>query len=159
MKRSGILNLPLSAALASMGHGDLLMVVDAGFPIPSDAHRIDLALAQDMPDLQTVLSLVHRELIAEGVVIAAEMAENNAPLAEWIRGEFSGSDFELVPHAEMLTSVPHAAKAIVRTGAFNPWGNIGLRSGVDVGRWFNGGGVNVPEEYRARLASPEKSAP
>lgn len=159
MKRSGILNQPLSGALAGMGHGDLLMVVDAGFPIPADANRIDLALAQDVPDLETVLGLVHRELIVEAVVIAAEMEENNPRLAEWLRAEFDGSDFELVPHAEMLTTVPRGAKAIVRTGAYNPWGNIALRSGVDVGRWFTREGVKVPDYYEARVAAEKRKAP
>ncbi len=159
MKRHGILNPALAQALASLGHGDLLMVVDAGFPIPADAHRIDLALVQDVPDLQTVLAVVHAELIVEAVVVAAEMEQNNPPLAAWLRQEFSGSEFELVPHAEVLTSVPRSAKAIVRTGAFNPWGNIGLRSGVDVSAWFADDRLIVPEDYRARLDDPARRAP
>lgn len=159
MRRDGILNPALSAALASLGHGDLLMVVDAGFPIPADAHRIDLALVQDVPDLQTVLTAVHRELIVEAVVIAAEMERHNPPLASWLREEFGGSEFELVPHADVLTTVPRSAKAVVRTGAFNPWGNIGLRSGVDVGRWFADARLVVPEDYQARLDDPARRAP
>ena len=34
MKRSNLLNSELSYAIASMGHGDLMIVCDAGFPIP-----------------------------------------------------------------------------------------------------------------------------
>jgi hypothetical protein len=51
----------------------------------------------------------------------------------------------------MLSSVALRAKTIVRTGAFDPWGNIGLVSGVDVGAWFSREGVTVPEAYRARF--------
>lgn len=159
MRRDGILNPALSQALASLGHGDLLMVVDAGFPIPADANRIDLALIQGVPDLETVLAAVHRELIVEAVVVAAEMEEHNKPLASWLRQEFSGSEFELVPHADVLTSVPRAAKAVVRSGAFNPWGNIGLRSGVDVSKWFVDERVIVPPDYRERLDDPARWAP
>ncbi len=35
MKRNGILNADLAHVLASLGHGDGLLVVDAGFPIPA----------------------------------------------------------------------------------------------------------------------------
>ena len=55
MIRSGILNAELNHAIASMGHGDLMIVCDAGFPIPSAAWRIDLAVVPDVPDLETVL--------------------------------------------------------------------------------------------------------
>lgn len=151
MKRDGILNQPLSDALASLGHGDLLIVSDAGFPIPTTVRRIDLALSQDVPDLRTVLGLIDREIIVERVVIAAEMSEFNAPLFTWLGDTFSGCEFDLRPHEEMLTSVAPSAKAIVRTGAFDPWGNIGLISGVDVPRWFAREGVRAPDYYRDRL--------
>ncbi len=151
MKRDGILNQQLSSAIASLGHGDLLMVVDTGFPIPREAERIDLAVARDLPDLRTVLELVHREVISERVVIAAEMAQNNAPLEQWLRAEFADAEFDLVPHEEMLTTVPARAKAIVRTGAFDPWGNIALSSGVDVPAWFSREGVVVPDYYASQM--------
>ena len=62
MKRGRILNAELSKAIALMGHGDLFMVCDAGFPIPLDRWRIDLAITRDLPDLYTVLDLVLSEL-------------------------------------------------------------------------------------------------
>jgi len=34
MKKIGIMNFPISAAIASLGHNDTLTIVDAGFPIP-----------------------------------------------------------------------------------------------------------------------------
>ena len=153
MKRGGILNSGLSAAIAAMGHGDLLLVVDAGFPIPPAANRIDLAVSRDLPDLRTVLALVHQELIVEAVTCAAEMAEYNPRLHEWLQSEFADADFEPVPHSEMLSEVPLRARAIVRTGAFDPWGNIALRSGVDVGKWFKVEGVKVPAYYEQRFAA------
>lgn len=158
MKRGGILNQPLSNALATFGHTDLLMVCDAGFPIPRDAERIDLAIAPDLPDLRTVLSLIRDELITERVVIAAEMAEFNPPLYEWLREHFSEAEFEERPHTEMLTQVAGEAKAIVRTGAFDPWGNIGLVSGVDAPRWFAREGVRVPDYYKDRVEGTPPTA-
>lgn len=151
MKRSGILNQPLSNVLASFGHTDLLMVCDVGFPIPRDAQRVDLAIAPDLPDLRTILSLIDEEFITEKVVIAAEMAEFNPRLHEWLKECFSGAEFEPRPHEEMLKGVASQAKAIIRTGAFEPWGNIGLVSGVDVDRFFTKEGVMVPDYYRNQV--------
>ncbi len=151
MKRSGILNQPLSNVLASFGHTDLLMVCDVGFPIPRDAQRVDLAIAPDLPDLRTILSLIDEEFITEKVVIAAEMAEFNPRLHEWLKESFSGAEFEPRPHEEMLKGVASQAKAIIRTGAFEPWGNIGLVSGVDVDRFFTKEGVMVPDYYRNQV--------
>jgi len=56
MQRGRILNAELNHAIASMGHGDLMIVCDAGFPIPNNVWRVDLAIVQDIPDLETVLT-------------------------------------------------------------------------------------------------------
>ncbi|WP_313542450.1 D-ribose pyranase [Leifsonia aquatica] len=151
MKKNGILNAELSGALATLGHTDLLLVVDAGFPIPRDAHRIDLAIAENLPDLRTVLGLIADELVVEGVVRAEDVVSNNPRLDDWLGDRFAGAEFNTRSHADMLGAVAAQAKVIVRTGAFEPWGNIGLVCGVDVPRWFGGDGVVAPDYYADRL--------
>lgn len=151
MKRHGILNAELSGALATLGHTDLLMVVDAGFPIPRSAHRVDLAIAENLPDLRTVLELISAELIVEGVVRADDVTTNNPRLDEWIQQRFTDAEFTTRSHADMLGDLAQQAKVIVRTGAFEPWGNIGLFCGVDVPRWFGGEGVIAPDYYASKL--------
>ena len=151
MKKSGILNDKLSAALATLGHTDLILVVDAGFPIPRDADRIDLAIAENLPDLRTVLDLISQELVVEGVVRAEDVVSNNPKLDEWLRQTFTDAEFSTRSHADMLGELAREAKVIVRTGAFEPWGNIGLVCGVDVPKWFGGEGVVVPDYYADKL--------
>lgn len=151
MKLHGILNLGLSHAIASMGHGDYMIVCDAGFPIPSDIPRVDLALTQDVPDLETVLTAIAGDFIAEKVVYAAEMSENNPVLREKVHRIFSDADFDTLSHAEILGEAAAGAKVIVRTGAFDPWGNILLYSGVDVPKWFSKEGTVAPEIYARKL--------
>lgn len=151
MKRGGILNHQLCAAIAALGHGDGLLVVDAGFPIPSDAWRIDLAVTANIPDLRTVLDLIAAEMIVEKVVLAAEVASHNPRLDAWVRQCWPTARFEPVTHEEMLASTPRRAKAVVRTGAFDPWGNVLLVSGVDVPAWFSSPEVVVPAYYRSRM--------
>lgn len=148
MFRGPILNNELMYAIASMGHTECLIVCDAGFPIPNDAWRVDLALVQDVPDLETVLSAIAQVFIAEKVAYAAEMAENNPPLLEKVKRLFPNSDYEPIPHATILSESAHQAKVIVRTGAFDPWGNILLYSGVDAPRWFDKPGVQTPAAYQ-----------
>ncbi|WP_152190729.1 D-ribose pyranase [Georgenia satyanarayanai] len=155
MKRNGILNAQLSGALATLGHTDLVMVVDAGFPIPSTATRVDLAIAEDLPKLETVLELVSRELIVEGVVLAEDVVTHNEPLAAFVQETFSDAPLETRSHADMLGEMAQRAKIIIRTGAFNPWGNVGLVCGVDVPRWFDEPGVVVPDYYQDRMRAAE----
>lgn len=148
MFRGPILNNELMYAIASMGHTECLIVCDAGFPIPDGAWRIDLALVQDVPDLETVLSAIAQVFIAEKVAYAAEMAANNAPLLEKVQRLFPNSDYAPIPHATILGEMAHQAKVIVRTGAFDPWGNILLYSGVDAPHWFDKPGVSTPAAYQ-----------
>jgi D-ribose pyranase len=155
VKRSGILNAELARALASMGHGDGLLVVDAGFPVPADSVRIDLAFVQDQPDLRTVLDGIGNEFIAERIVVADEVRTHNAPLHDWLAQRWPTTDLETIPHTQMLATAAAQAKAVVRTGAFEPWGNVLLISGVDVPSWFTAPGVVVPEYYVDRMAGTQ----
>ena len=151
MNRNRLLNAELSHAIASMGHGDLMIVCDAGFPIPSSAWRIDLAIAPDVPDLETVLAVIAQNMIAERVGYADVLAQFNAPLLEKVKRLFPNADHEPVKHEAILSELAAKAKAIVRTGAFDPWGNILLYSGVDVPQWFSKPGVVVPDYYAKRM--------
>jgi D-ribose pyranase len=151
MKRHGILNAQLSGALATLGHTDLIMVVDAGFPIPATANRIDLAIAENLPDLRTILGLIAAELVVEGVVRADDVFTNNPRLDEYLLNTFAGAEFTTRSHADVLGELALKAKVIVRTGAFEPWGNVGLYCGVDVPKWFGGPGVIAPSYYADKL--------
>jgi len=151
MNRGRLLNAELCHAIASMGHGDCMIVCDAGFPIPSSAWRIDLALIPNVPDLELVLTAISEAFIAEKVAYAAEMAENNAPLLAKVKRIFPEAEHATIPHATLLSEMPAKAKVIVRTGAFDPWGNILLYSGVDVPQWFGREGVIVPDYYQSRM--------
>ncbi len=151
MNRNKLLNAELSHAIASMGHGDLMIVCDAGFPIPSSAWRIDLALVPDVPDLEAVLTPIAENLIVERVSYADVLRDNNPPLLAKIERLFAQAEFTPVKHEAILSEMAARAKVIVRTGAFDPWGNILLYSGVDVPSWFSRPGVVAPDYYAKRM--------
>lgn len=152
MKHGRILNAELSRAIATMGHGDLFVVCDAGFPIPLDRWRIDLAITRNLPDLYTVLELVLSELTVEKVLYADLAREYNRPLLDRLEELFqgTGADLEAVPNDQMLSDIAHNAKVIVRTGAFNPWGNVAMICGTVPDEWFQISGTVMPESYRQR---------
>jgi len=134
-----------------MGHGDLIIVCDAGFPIPGHVSRVDLAIVADIPDLETVLAAISADFITEKYGYANEMAKNNPLLKEKVDRIFAGAELVTFPHNEILTDLATKAKFIVRTGAFDPWGNILLYSGVDVKKWFTKAGTLVPDYYANRM--------
>jgi D-ribose pyranase len=151
VNRSRLLNAQLSHAIASMGHGDLMIVCDAGFPIPSTAWRIDLAIVPDVPDLETVLVPISENLIVERVSFADTLAVHNAPLLSKVKRLFTSAELVPIKHEAILGEMSSKAKVIVRTGAFDPWGNILLYSGVDVPKWFSKEGVVAPDYYAKRM--------
>ncbi len=91
------------------------------------------------------------ELIAEKVGYAEDLPERNPILLETVRSIFSDSDHEQVPHDDILGKYAAQAKVIVRTGAFDPWGNVLLWSGVDAPNWFNKPGVKPTDYYAEKL--------
>jgi D-ribose pyranase len=151
MKKSSILNKELNDVIASMGHTEYLIVCDAGFPIPTDVRRVDLAVTMGVPDLRTVLKAIAEDFIAEKIYVAEDVPACNAPLYQSIKEIYHGVEIETHPHSEILTSFAKKAKAIVRTGDFEPWGNIVLQSGVDVPKWFDKEGVIVPDYYKDKM--------
>lgn len=152
MKHGRILNAELSKAIAMMGHGDLFLVCDAGFPIPLDRWRVDLAITRDLPDLSTTLDLILPELTVEKVLYTDLLTEYNRPLLQRLRALFdgTGAEMEAVPNERMLGDLAQSAKVIVRTGAFTPWGNVGLICGTIADEWFAGPDTVMPEAYMQR---------
>lgn len=150
MKRKGILNRGLNDVLAGMGHGQILIVCDAGFPIPPHVRSIDLSITKDIPDLETVLKAITSEFITEKVIYGRQVQEFNTALYKELQELFSDCEHEVIPHEEIIGNLAHQAVAIVRTGAYNPWGNIVLVSGTDPFAWYSNKKVQIPEEYQQR---------
>lgn len=132
MKRTPLLHAELSHLIASMGHGDMLVLGDAGLPIPvgpGAPQRIDLAVCPGTPDLRTVLQAVLTELQVEGSTIATEaLMGDDRQLPAWCAGLLA-SQPATVSHAE-FKKLCAQARAMVRTGECTPYANIILVAGV-----------------------------
>ena len=130
MKRTALLHAELSQVIAALGHGDMLVIGDAGLPIPDGPRRIDLALTPGIPRVADVLKTVLSEMQVERALIARE-AIGQLPVGQlpaWCEGQLAALP-ETVPHEE-LKRLSARAKAVIRTGECTPYANIVLYAGV-----------------------------
>jgi D-ribose pyranase len=127
VKKAGILNRHLAGALAELGHGDGVLVCDAGMPIPDGPRVVDLAFRAGVPAFAEVLQGLLAELVVEGATAAQEVRRANPQASKLLDGYFPALD--LVPH-ERLKELSAGARLVVRTGEARPYANVLLRCGV-----------------------------
>jgi D-ribose pyranase len=129
VKKTGLLNQPLSAVIAGLGHMDTLVIADAGLPVPPGVERIDLAVRAGMPPFMDVLQAVLGEMQVEGVLIAAEMQTRSPQMYAMLLDLLGDVPIQMVTH-EVFKVRTREARAVVRTGEFTPYANVILISGV-----------------------------
>ncbi|MFD6971395.1 D-ribose pyranase [Streptomyces sp. NPDC059979] len=127
MKKTGILNRHLSGALAELGHTDLVVVCDAGLPIPPGPAVVDLAFTAGTPSFAAILHGLLQEIEVEGATAAGEVQDANPETAALLARHFD--DLELITHEE-LKARTRTARLVVRTGEARPYANVILRCGV-----------------------------
>lgn len=129
MKKTGLLNQPISAVIAGLGHTDTLVIADAGLPIPPETRRIDLALAKNIPTFLDTLRVVLTEMQVERAIIAEEMLTASPQIYQALKELMGNVSIETVPHSH-FKELTRTARAVVRTGEFTPYANIILAAGV-----------------------------
>jgi D-ribose pyranase len=129
MKRTTLLHADLSEVIARLGHGDLLVIGDAGLPIPDGPRRIDLAVSANVPRFHEVLAAVLAEMQVESAVFAEELAPKNPSVHADLLERLGDTPASRVSH-EQFKALTRGARAIVRTGEFSPYANVILRAGV-----------------------------
>lgn len=129
MKKQGMLHAELARVIAGMGHGDLLVIGDAGLPVPPGVPCIDLAVRCGLPPMLEVTRAVADELQVEAQTVADELLDRENALAGGLRELFPEARFDICSHEE-LKRITERAKAIVRTGECTPYHNVVLRAGV-----------------------------
>lgn len=122
MKKHGILNAQLAGLVASLGHGDKLVIADAGLPVPPGVPVIDLAVVLGVPRFEAVLNAVLDEMAVESAVAAEEAG---AEVRKWVHQTAPG----WVTHNE-FKELAASARAVIRTGEATPYANVILIAGV-----------------------------
>jgi D-ribose pyranase len=129
VKKTTLLNQPISAVVANLGHTDTIVIADAGLPIPVQTQRIDLALSKGIPAFLDTLQVILSEMQVERAIVATELVEGNPALFNQLKLLLGDTPIETTPH-EAFKTLTGSARAIVRTGEFTPYANIILIAGV-----------------------------
>lgn len=125
MKRAGILNAELNAAISRLGHLDVVIIADCGLPLPAGATVIDLALVHGVPRFEQVLDALVEDAVFERCILAEE--SRSSVVEEWLMSRFDSLEFR--SHVE-LKELSHRASLFIRTGEATPFANAALVCGV-----------------------------
>jgi D-ribose pyranase len=135
MKELGTVNRSIARIISEQGHQDLLMVADAGFPIPKEVEVIDISLGENNPMVLTVLAELKRFFSVEKMIMANQTKETSPSLFAAISQSYGENmPVETIDHAE-LKQLAKNVKAVIRTGDFTAYGNVILVSGAG-DRWY-----------------------
>jgi D-ribose pyranase len=129
MLKSGILNPQLASLLASTGHNDLVVVSDAGLPMPLGVERIDLAWKPNEPGYLDVLEEILKYMVIDRAIFAEEL--------KTVSPEMHRKILKILPEGLKIDYIPHIqfkektklARGIIRTGEFTPYPSIILVAG------------------------------
>ncbi|MBB3211567.1 D-ribose pyranase [Herbaspirillum sp. Sphag1AN] len=128
MKKTPLLHAALSQVIASLGHGESIVIGDAGLPVPPGVPLIDLALTRGIPGFMATLETILSEMQVEQYIVATELAERSPEIAQQIE-QLGLPGQQALPH-EQFKERTKLAKACIRTGEFTPYANIILIAGV-----------------------------
>jgi D-ribose pyranase len=135
MNETGVINRAVANAIVKQGHGDLLMVTDAGFAIPLGVEVIDLALEENKPMVLEVLAMLRKNFSVEKIVMADQTLKTSPTLFENISNAFGKNmPVETMDHSN-LKEMSKTVKTVIRTGDFTAYGNVILVSGAG-NRWY-----------------------
>jgi D-ribose pyranase len=129
MIKQGIFHPQLCRVLAELRHMDMLVIGDAGLPIPPNVERVDLGWKAGSPGYLEVLEEILKVIVVEKGIFANE--------AKTVTPEFHQKALALLPENLPIEYIPHtelkkkseSAKAIVLTGEFTGYTNVILVCG------------------------------
>ena len=133
-----LLTADLLHALAAMGHGDTVAVVDANFPATATGRRVVEVPGASAPEtLDAVLTVLPLDRFVAPAAFTMEVVDEPAavpePVADFaaVFTEHGLGDWEIGHLArEAFYLAARAAFVVVRTGELRPYGNILLTKGV-----------------------------
>lgn len=130
-----LLTAPLLTALAEMGHGDELAIVDANFPAAAHARRLIHAGGLPSPAvLQAVLTLLPLDAFVAAPAAVMTPPEGRPPVIAEFQALLDAAEERAVPIEDVerhdFYRRAAASFAVVLTGEPRWWGNILLRKGA-----------------------------
>lgn len=127
LRDHSLLNPDLLAHLAAAGHTDVVVIADAGLPLPPGVPVVDLSLVPGTPSFADTARAVIAALAVESAVIAEESQRH--PVSATLTGLLAGIPVKVASHEE-LKLLSRRARVVVRTGECSPFANVALIAGV-----------------------------
>lgn len=125
-----LLNPVLAAALATLRHGEVIFVADAGGVIPDSVNVpiLDLGIAPGLVSLEQILPLIRDNGDIERAIIAEPMEQAAPEKYRLVMETFEGR-VTRVDYRPDMYAIRNASKLIVRTGDYSVHGNVALVGG------------------------------
>ena len=130
MKQRGMLHPELLDLIASAGHGDVIVLADAGLRVPKGARRIDLGLSCGVPTIMDVVRATSEELVIEAATVATEFRQWNPDVYVATVAELPVEPDER-PHQDLMDDMAERAYAYVKTGECSAYASVALVCGVN----------------------------
>jgi len=138
MKKTTLLNAPISNVVAQLGHGNSICIGDAGLPVPAGLEKIDLAVSAGVPGLLDVFYAITDEMFVERILVAQELQDQQPQLMAKVLENISLLEasqsntivIDTLAHEHFKLAMKHC-NAMVRTGECTPFANIIVYAGVN----------------------------
>lgn len=133
MIKGEILNGQLLGLLGNTGHGDWIVVSDAGLSIPADKECVDLALKPGIPRILDVIQTMVDAMAIEKVFIAEEIDSRSPNYHKKLLEVLAptGCEIVYVPHKELKSMIEDKnTRACVRSAEFTSYSSVILQAGV-----------------------------
>ena len=118
-----VLNPELAALIRRVGHTQMLLICDRGFPVPLDLpwKTLDLSVTSDLPTVIQVLDAILPELPHDRIIMANEMRQSSTERFEWHQRQ--RSRMECCSH-EVFKRLANEAVGCIRTGDATHYANV-----------------------------------
>lgn len=114
-----------------MGHGDILVICDSGYPIPHGKPVADVILTLGVPGVIQTLRTVLEELHIENVIVAEEMEKVSESMYRQVREAVGDVPVQKISHEDFKKMTRTQSNiSFVRTGEATKYANTMLVAGV-----------------------------
>ena len=126
---SKLLNPDLACIVRNLGHTDMMVISDMGFPMPDLQYNLDLAVKPGVPTVLDVLDAMSADFSFDRIIIAAEAHQAAPERVSQLQGAYPQVILEDCESHVAFKHMAECCKAGVRTGDPTPFGNVILVCG------------------------------
>lgn len=125
---SPLLNPHVASLLRRLGHTDMLLIPDKGFPIPPGVETVDLTLTVDIPTVPQILAAIEADFPFDRLICAEELQHAVPERFQQYQDLVGGRMIENFPHV-LFKEIAARARGCLRSADSTPFGNVILVSG------------------------------